>query len=99
MAAEAKCKNFLLCSSGNVYGERPPSSPGSPPSPFVEYEGTDRPISHYAATKRSSELLAHSFHHLYDMPVSVLRFFTVYGPRGRTDMAPWIFINRIIQGE
>ncbi|KAL9180233.1 hypothetical protein ACHAXT_008203 [Thalassiosira profunda] len=85
-------KNFVFASSSSVYG-------GSKSTYFSEEENVDNPVSPYAATKKACELLAHTYHHLYNLPVSGLRFFTVYGPRGRPDMAPFKFIDRISRGE
>ena len=65
--------------------------------PFSENLNVDHPISLYAATKKSNELLAHSYSHLYKIPTTGLRFFTVYGPWGRPDMAPMIFIKSILE--
>lgn len=84
-------RNFVFASSSSVYGERQEV-------PFREEDRTDSPLSPYAASKKAGELLAYSYHSLYDIPVSCLRFFTVYGPRGRPDMAPFIFIDRISRG-
>ena len=58
----------------------------------------DNPVSPYAATKKACELLAYTYHHLYNLNVSALRFFTVYGPRGRPDMAPYQFVDKISRG-
>jgi UDP-glucuronate 4-epimerase len=66
--------------------------------PFNEHDPADHPVSVYAATKRSDELLAHSYSHLYGLPTTGLRFFTVYGPWGRPDMAPMLFANAIVAG-
>jgi UDP-glucuronate 4-epimerase len=66
--------------------------------PFNEHDPADHPVSVYAATKRSGELLAHSYSHLYGLPTTGLRFFTVYGPWGRPDMAPMLFANAIAAG-
>ena len=67
--------------------------------PFIESHNVDHPVSLYAATKKSNELIAHTFSHLYKLPVTGLRFFTVYGPWGRPDMALFLFTNSIIKGE
>ena len=66
--------------------------------PFSENDNVDNPISIYAATKKSNELMAHSYSHLYQIPTTGLRFFTVYGPWGRPDMAPMIFAKSIMEG-
>jgi UDP-glucuronate 4-epimerase len=84
-------KNFVFASSSSVYG-------GSMSTLFKETELVDHPVSPYAATKKACELLAYTYHHLYNLPVSALRFFTVYGPRGRPDMAPFMFIDRVSRG-
>ncbi|KAI2494630.1 Nad-dependent epimerase dehydratase [Fragilaria crotonensis] len=84
-------QNFVFASSSSVYG-------GSKSEVFSEDEPVDHPISPYAATKKACELLAYTYHHLYHLNVTALRFFTVYGPRGRPDMAPFKFIDRISRG-
>mmetsp|Transcript_37805 Transcript_37805/g.69452 ORF Transcript_37805/g.69452 Transcript_37805/m.69452 type:complete len:408 (-) Transcript_37805:222-1445(-) len=84
-------QNFVFASSSSVYG-------GSKSTYFSEEENVDNPVSPYAATKKVCELLAYTYHHLYKLNVSALRFFTVYGPRGRPDMAPFKFVDRISQG-
>ena len=81
-------KHLLYASSSSVYG-------GNINTPFSELKSVDHPISIYAATKRANELFAHSYSHLYKMPTTGMRFFTVYGPWGRPDMAPMIFANSI----
>ena len=78
--AEAKVNRLLFASSSSVYGNQEKT-------PFSESDDVDRPISPYAASKRSGELFAHTYHHLYGMDVACLRFFTVYGPRQRPDLA------------
>merc|ERR1711966_232567 len=85
-------KNFVFASSRSVYG-------GSKSTFFSEEESVDQPVSPYAASKKACELLAYTYHHLYNLNISALRFFTVYGPRGRPDMAPFKFIDRISKGE
>jgi UDP-glucuronate 4-epimerase len=84
-------KNFVFASSSSVYG-------GSKSSYFSEDENVDNPVSPYAASKKACELLAYTYHHLYQLNISALRFFTVYGPRGRPDMAPFKFIDRVTRG-
>lgn len=84
-------KNFVFASSSSVYG-------GSSSTFFSEDENVDNPVSPYAASKKACELLAYTYHHLYKLNVSALRFFTVYGPRGRPDMAPFKFIDRVSRG-
>ncbi|CAN0330962.1 unnamed protein product, partial [Scytosiphon promiscuus] len=66
---------------------------------FSETDAVDFPVSPYAATKKSCELMAYTYHHLYDLQISGLRFFTVYGPRGRPDMAPYKFIDLVFRGQ
>ena len=82
-------KNLLYASSSSVYG-------GNTKVPFAENDSVNHPVSLYAATKRSNELMAHSYSHLYGLSCTGLRFFTVYGPWGRPDMAPMIFANAIM---
>jgi len=89
LSHEFKVKNFVFASSSSVYGK-------NEKVPFAEKDAVISPVSPYAATKRSCELLASCFYSLYQFPISALRFFTVYGPRGRPDMAPYIFINNIL---
>lgn len=84
-------KNFVFASSSSVYG-------GSKSTYFSEDEIVDNPVSPYAASKKACELLAYTYHHLYQLNVTGLRFFTVYGPRGRPDMAPFKFIDRVSRG-
>lgn len=71
---------------------------GSKSTFFSEEENVDNPVSPYAASKKACELLAYTYHHLYNLNVTGLRFFTVYGPRGRPDMAPFKFIDRVSRG-
>ena len=84
-----KIKHLLYASSSSVYG-------GNTKTPFKENDSTNHPVSLYAATKRSNELMAHTYSHLYNIPSTGLRFFTVYGPWGRPDMAPMIFAEAIL---
>lgn len=86
--------HFVFASSSSVYGGRPDNG-----VPFNEEDRVDAPISTYGATKRSAELLAHTYHHLHDLKVTALRFFTVYGPRNRPDMAVYLFTSAIDRGE
>lgn len=86
------CKNFVLTSSSSVYGD-------SQKIPFNEEDRVDSPISPYAATKKSCELLAHTYHHLHGLNINVIRPFTIYGPRGRPDMAPFLFTKWISSGK
>ena len=67
--------------------------------PFSELDNVDHPVSLYAATKKANELMAHSYSHLFDIPSTGLRFFTVYGPWGRPDMALFLFTKSIIEGK
>lgn len=92
LSKEYNVKNFVYASSSSVYGK-------NKKQPFSIEDRVDSPISLYAATKKSNELMAHSYSHLYDMPSIWLRFFTVYGPYGRPDMAPFIFANKISNEE
>ena len=85
-------KNFLFASSSSVYG-------GNKNLPFNEIDSVDHPVSLYAATKKSNEIIAHSYSHLFNIPSTGLRFFTVYGPWGRPDMAPMIFAKAILEGK
>jgi dTDP-D-glucose 4,6-dehydratase len=66
--------------------------------PFAERDNVDHPVSLYAATKKANELMAHTYSHLYRLPTTGLRFFTVYGPWGRPDMAPFLFTRAILEG-
>jgi UDP-glucuronate 4-epimerase len=92
IAKKADIKKVIFASTSSVYGE-------SDNVPFSEDFAADTPVSVYAATKRGSEILAHSYHTLYGIDFIALRFFTVYGPWGRPDMAPFIFTDKIIRGE
>jgi UDP-glucuronate 4-epimerase len=83
---------FVFASSSSVYGERPSG-------PFLETDPVDRPISPYAATKKSGELVAHTFHSAHGLDVSCVRFFTGYGPRQRPDLAIRRFAERMRRGE
>jgi UDP-glucuronate 4-epimerase len=91
LAHKYKVQNFVFASSSSVYG-------GSTSTYFSEDENVDNPVSPYAATKKACELLAYTYHHLYKLNVSALRFFTVYGPRGRPDMAPYQFVDKVSRG-
>lgn len=86
-----KVQHLVYASSSSVYGM-------NDKIPFSEEDQVDNPVSLYAATKKSNELMAHSYAKLYNLPVTGLRFFTVYGPAGRPDMAPWLFTEAILQG-
>ena len=87
-----KIKHLIYASSSSVYG-------GNKITPFRESHSVDHPISLYAATKKSNEMLAHSYSHLFQIPMTGLRFFTVYGPMGRPDMAPMIFADAMLKGQ
>lgn len=84
-------KHLIYASSSSVYG-------GNTKTPFSTEDSVNHPVSLYAATKKSNELLAHSYSHLYNIPTTGLRFFTVYGPYGRPDMAYYSFTKDIIEG-
>lgn len=88
----SKVKHLVYASSSSVYGL-------NQKTPFETSDTVDHPVSLYAATKKSNELMAHSYSHLYDLPTTGLRFFTVYGPWGRPDMAPFIFTKKILEGD
>ncbi len=88
---ETNVKHLLFASSSSVYGL-------NTKLPFSASDNTDHPISLYGATKKSNELMAHSYSHLFDLPTTGLRFFTVYGPWGRPDMALYTFTKSIIEG-
>lgn len=85
-------KHLVFASSSSVYG-------GNTKLPFTTSDSVDHPISLYAATKKSNELMAHAYSHLFNIPVTGLRFFTVYGPFGRPDMALFLFTKAIFAGE
>lgn len=84
--------HLVFASSSSVYGL-------NEKVPFGESDNVDHPVSLYAATKKSNELMAHTYSHLYGLPVTGLRFFTVYGPWGRPDMSPILFSRAILEGE
>ncbi len=84
-----KPKHLVYASSSSVYG-------GNTKIPFSESDSVDHPVSLYAATKKANELMAHTYSHLYGIPTTGLRFFTVYGPWGRPDMSPFLFADAII---
>jgi len=91
-ARHAGCQRFVFGSSSSVYG-------GNEKVPFHEDDDVSGPVSPYAATKRGNELTCHTFHHLYGMDIACLRFFTVYGPRQRPEMAIHKFVRLIEQGQ
>lgn len=91
LAVKYKIKSFVFASSSSVYGN-------NKKLPFSEADSVDTPISPYAATKKADELIAHVYNHIYGLNVTALRFFTVYGPWGRPDMALFLFTDAIIKG-
>jgi len=84
-------QHLVYASSSSVYG-------GNTKMPFSEHDSVDHPVSLYAATKKANELMAHTYSHLYSLPTTGLRFFTVYGPWGRPDMALFLFTKAILEG-
>jgi len=86
------CRHLLYASSSSVYGS-------NTKLPFSVHDNVDHPLSLYAATKKANELMSHAYAHLFRIPMTGLRFFTVYGPWGRPDMAMWIFAKSIFAGE
>ena len=86
-----RCEHFVYASSSSVYG-------ANKKLPFSVEDRVDNPVSLYAATKKSCELMAHSYSHLYALPTTGLRFFTVYGPWGRPDMSAFLFVDAIVAG-
>lgn len=91
LVRQHKPKHFLVASTSSVYG-------ANETMPFRETDRADYPMTLYAATKKSGELMAHSYAHLYGVPTTALRFFTVYGPWGRPDMALFKFVDAILNG-
>jgi UDP-glucuronate 4-epimerase len=85
-------EHLVFASSSSVYG-------ANTKMPFTVTDNVDHPLSLYAATKKANELMAHSYSHLYQIPITGLRFFTVYGPWGRPDMAPFLFTKSILEGK
>ena len=88
----AQVAHLIYASSSSVYG-------GNRKQPFSVHDSVDHPVSFYAATKKANELMAHSYSHLYGLPATGLRFFTVYGPWGRPDMAIFIFTKALLAGQ
>lgn len=84
-------EHLVYASSSSVYG-------ANTHMPFTVHDNVDHPVSLYAASKKANELMAHSYSHLYDLPTTGLRYFTVYGPWGRPDMSPWLFTSAILEG-
>jgi UDP-glucuronate 4-epimerase len=87
----AAVKHLVYASSSSVYG-------GNTRMPFSVHDSVDHPVSMYAATKKANELMAHTYSHLFGVPTTGLRFFTVYGPWGRPDMALFLFTKAILEG-
>jgi UDP-glucuronate 4-epimerase len=87
-----KVAHLVYASSSSVYG-------GNTKMPFSEHDSVDHPVSLYAATKKANELMAHTYSHLYGLPTTGLRFFTVFGPWGRPDMALFLFTKAILEGK
>jgi UDP-glucuronate 4-epimerase len=87
----AGCRHLIYASSSSVYG-------ANSRVPFRTADNVDHPLSLYGATKKANELMAHAYAHLFALPATGLRFFTVYGPWGRPDMAMWLFTDAIMQG-
>ena len=92
LSRQYSIEHLVFASSSSVYG-------GNQKLPFCENDNVDHPVSLYAATKKANELIAHSYSHLYNLPVTGLRFFTVYGPWGRPDMALFLFTKAILNNE
>jgi UDP-glucuronate 4-epimerase len=89
---EHEVEHLVYASSSSVYGS-------NTKMPFSVHDNVDHPVSLYAATKKANELMAHTYSHLYNIPTTGLRFFTVYGPWGRPDMALFLFTRKILAGE
>jgi UDP-glucuronate 4-epimerase len=92
LAGKHKVKHLMLASTSSIYG-------ANPEVPFRETDRADEPLTIYAATKKSMELMAHSYSHLYKLPVTAFRFFTVYGPWGRPDMALFKFVKNMLEDQ
>ncbi|MCX6057553.1 MAG: GDP-mannose 4,6-dehydratase [Chloroflexi bacterium] len=86
------CRKFILASTSSIYGE-------NPEYPTPETASSSEPMQPYAASKKGAEAMAHSYHHLYDIDVTIVRYFTVYGPAGRPDLAIFRFVKWIMEGE
>ena len=86
------CKKFILASTSSIYGE-------NPPYPTPETASSSEPMQPYAASKKGAEALVHSYHHLYDIDATIVRYFTVYGPAGRPDLAIFRFVKWVMEGE
>ena len=86
------CKKFILASTSGLYGE-------DPPYPTPETASSSKPMQPYAASKKGAEVMAHAYHHLYGIDVTIVRYFTAYGPAGRPDLAMFRFVKWITEGE
>lgn len=91
LCRQTGCKKFLLASTSSIYG-------ANPPYPTPETASSSEPLQPYAASKKGAEVLAHSYHYLHNIDVSVVRYFTVYGPAGRPDLAMFRFVQWISEG-
>jgi len=91
LCRQSGTKKFIVASTSSIYGE-------NPPYPTPESASSSEPLQPYAATKKGAEAMAHAYHHLYGIDVTVLRFFTVYGPAGRPDLALFRFVQWIREG-
>ncbi len=91
IARQLKVEHILMASTSSVYGS-------NEEMPFEETEKADTPLTFYAATKKANEAMAHSYAHLWNLPTTMFRFFTVYGPNGRPDLAPFKFVDAILDG-
>jgi UDP-glucuronate 4-epimerase len=91
LARSARVRHLLLASTSSIYG-------AAAKRPFEELDAADHPLTLYAASKKAGELMSHAYSHLWDIPTTAFRFFTVYGPWGRPDMSPWIFADAIAAG-
>ncbi len=92
LCRQTGCRKFILASTSSIYGE-------NPQYPTPETASSSQPLQPYAASKKGAEVLAHSYHHLFNIDVTVLRYFTVYGPAGRPDLAIFRFVKWIMEGE
>ena len=90
MCKEFKIKKYILASTSSLYAGQP--------TPFIEDLSASNPISPYAATKKAAEIMAYTYHYLYGVDVSIVRYFTVYGPAGRPDMSPFRFVKWVLEG-
>ncbi len=91
LCRQTDCKKFLLASTSSIYG-------ANPPYPTPETASSSEPLQPYAASKKGAEVLAHSYHYLHKIDVSIVRYFTVFGPAGRPDLAIFRFVQRITEG-